>query len=159
MLQAIRCFLSRSRLFTAGARVLASWISIREDDIPQGTHNNLVENDIGKAAVSRKRWLFIAYRQAGWRSAVVYSVLNTARSKGLNPQDLLERYPDTAGRDQDHRNSIKCARSMEVSGHSMAAAVHKRHHSEESACAIRAFISPLTTEQGIHAPSEKLLCC
>lgn len=96
MLQAIRCFLSRSRLFTAGARVLPSRISIREDDIPQGTHNNLVENDIGKAAVSRNRWLFVAYRQAGWRSAVVYSVLNSARRKGLNPQDLRERYPDTA---------------------------------------------------------------
>jgi len=59
--------------------------------------NNLVENDIRPAAVGRKRWLFIGHPQAGWRSAVVYSVLNSARRRGLNPQtyltDLLARLP------------------------------------------------------------------
>ena len=57
--------------------------------------NNLVENDIRPAAVGRKRWLFIGHPQAGWRSAVVYSVLHSARRRGLNPQtyltDLLAR--------------------------------------------------------------------
>jgi transposase len=59
--------------------------------------NNLVENDIRPAAVGRKRWLFIGHPQAGWRSAVVYSVLNSARRRGLNPQlyltDILTRLP------------------------------------------------------------------
>jgi len=59
--------------------------------------NNLIENDIRPAAVGRKRWLFIGHPQAGWRSAVVYSVLNSARRRGLNPQtyltDILTRLP------------------------------------------------------------------
>jgi transposase len=59
--------------------------------------NNLVENDIRPAAVGRKRWLFIGHPQAGWRSAVVYSVLQSARRRGLNPQlyltDILARLP------------------------------------------------------------------
>jgi len=59
--------------------------------------NNLVENDIRPAAIGRKRWLFIGHPQAGWRSAVVYSVLNSARRRGVNPQlhltDILARLP------------------------------------------------------------------
>ena len=59
--------------------------------------NNLVENDIRPAAVGRKRWLFIGHPQAGWRSAVIYSVLQSARRRGLNPQlyltDILARLP------------------------------------------------------------------
>src|SRR5215471_1390201 len=43
--------------------------------------NNLIEIDIRPAAVGRKRWLFIGHPQAGWRSAVVYSVLNSARRR------------------------------------------------------------------------------
>jgi transposase len=59
--------------------------------------NNLVENDIRPAAVGRKRWLFIGHPGAGWRSAVVYSLLGSARRRGLNPQayltDVLTRLP------------------------------------------------------------------
>jgi transposase len=38
--------------------------------------NNLVENDIRPTAVGRKRWLFIGHPEAGWRSAVIYSILS-----------------------------------------------------------------------------------
>jgi transposase len=59
--------------------------------------NNLVENDIRPTAVGRKRWLFIGHPNAGWRSAVIYSVLISARRRGLNPQtyltDILARLP------------------------------------------------------------------
>jgi len=51
--------------------------------------NNLVENDIRPTAVGRKRWLFIGHPQAGWRSAVIYSVLLSCRRRGLNPQEYL----------------------------------------------------------------------
>jgi hypothetical protein len=61
--------------------------------------NNLVENDIRPTAVGRKRWLFIGHPQAGWRSAVIYSMLISARRRGLNPQDylsdILRRLPST----------------------------------------------------------------
>jgi hypothetical protein len=59
--------------------------------------NNLVENDIRPTAVGRKRWLFIGHPDAGWRSAVIYSLLISARRRGLNPQayltDVLARLP------------------------------------------------------------------
>ena len=61
--------------------------------------NNLVENDIRPTAVGRKRWLFIGHPQAGWRSAVIYSMLISAWRRGLNPQhyltDILGRLPST----------------------------------------------------------------
>jgi transposase len=59
--------------------------------------NNLVENDIRPTAVGRKRWLFIGHPKAGWRSAVIYSMLISARRRGLNPHayltDILKRLP------------------------------------------------------------------
>ena len=48
-------------------------------------------------AVERKRWLFLGHPQAGWRSAVIYSMLGSCRRRGLNPQeyltDVLRRLP------------------------------------------------------------------
>jgi transposase len=51
--------------------------------------NNLVENAIRPTAVGRKRWLFIGHPAAGWRSAVVYSIIASCRRRGINPQDYL----------------------------------------------------------------------
>ena len=51
--------------------------------------NNLIENSIRPTAVGRKRWLFIGHPDAGWRSAVIYSVLVSCRRHGINPQDYL----------------------------------------------------------------------
>jgi hypothetical protein len=59
--------------------------------------NNLVENDIRPTAVGRKRWLFIGHPDAGWRSAVIYSVIGSCRRRGINPAayltDVLRRLP------------------------------------------------------------------
>ena len=59
--------------------------------------NNLIENDIRPTAVGRKRWLFIGHPHAGWRSAVIYSLLVSCRRRGINPEtyltDVLRRLP------------------------------------------------------------------
>jgi transposase len=59
--------------------------------------NNLVENSIRVPAVGRRRWLFIGHPDAGWRSAVIYSLIVSCRRRGLNPQnylsDVLRRLP------------------------------------------------------------------
>ena len=34
-------------------------------------------------------WLFIGHPDAGWRSAVIYSILISCRRRGINPQDYL----------------------------------------------------------------------
>jgi transposase len=61
--------------------------------------NNLVENAIRPTAVGRKRWLFIGHPQAGWRSAVIYSIIGSCRRRSINPQDyltdVLARLPGT----------------------------------------------------------------
>ena len=61
--------------------------------------NNLVENAIRPTAVGRKRWLFLGHPEAGWRSAVIYSIIGSCRRRGLNPQeyltDVLGRLPDS----------------------------------------------------------------
>jgi len=51
--------------------------------------NNLVENAIRPTAVGRRRWLFIGHPEAGWRSAVIYSMVTSCRRRGINPQDYL----------------------------------------------------------------------
>jgi transposase len=59
--------------------------------------NNLIENDIRPTAVGRKRWLFIGHPHAGWRSAVIYSLIVSCRRRGINPEtyltDVLRRLP------------------------------------------------------------------
>jgi hypothetical protein len=59
--------------------------------------NNLIENSIRPSAVGKKRWLFIGHPDAGWRSAVVYSIIVSCRRRGINPQDyvtdVLRRLP------------------------------------------------------------------
>ncbi len=61
--------------------------------------NNLVENAIRPTAVGRRRWLFIGHPDAGWRSAVLYSMIGSCRRRAINPQDyltdILGRLPTT----------------------------------------------------------------
>lgn len=52
--------------------------------------NNLVENSIRVPAVGRRRWLFIGHPDAGWRSAVIYSLIISCRRRGINPQEYLD---------------------------------------------------------------------
>jgi Transposase IS66 family len=47
--------------------------------------NSLVENAIRATCLGKKNWLFIGHPDAGWRSAVIYSVLLTARRYGFDP--------------------------------------------------------------------------
>ncbi|MGA2076374.1 MAG: transposase [Terriglobia bacterium] len=51
--------------------------------------NNLVENAIRPTAAGRKRWLFLGHPDAGWRSAVIYSMIGSCRRRSLNPQEYL----------------------------------------------------------------------
>jgi len=51
--------------------------------------NNLVENSIRPTCVGKKRWLFIGHPNAGWRSAVIYTLIITCRRLEINPQEYL----------------------------------------------------------------------
>jgi len=49
--------------------------------------SNLVENDVRPSAVGKKRWLFIGHPDAGWRSAAIYTLIQSCR------RYVLERLP------------------------------------------------------------------
>ena len=54
--------------------------------------NNLVENDIRPTALGKKNWLFIGDSTAGERGAILYSIVESGRRRGLDPY----RYPSEA---------------------------------------------------------------
>ena len=51
--------------------------------------SNRVENDVRPSAVGKRRWLFIGHPDAGWRSAVIYTLIQSCRRYAINPQDYL----------------------------------------------------------------------
>lgn len=57
--------------------------------------NNLAENALRGIAVGRKNWLFAGADCGGERAAAMYSLLETAKLNGVNPQvwltDVLDR--------------------------------------------------------------------
>ena len=64
--------------------------------------NNLVENAIRPTAIGKKNWLFIGEADAGQRSAIVYTLIECCRRRGLNPfaylRDVLARLPNMTNR-------------------------------------------------------------
>ena len=60
--------------------------------------NNLVENAIRPTAIGKKNWLFIGDAQAGQRSAIIYTVIESCRRRGLDPyaylREVLTRLPN-----------------------------------------------------------------
>ena len=64
--------------------------------------NNLVENAIRPTAIGKKNWLFIGDAQAGERSAIIYTLVESCRRRGLDPyaylRDVLTRLPHLTNR-------------------------------------------------------------
>ena len=60
--------------------------------------NNLVENAIRPTAIGKKNWLFIGEAGAGQRGAIIYTVIESCRRRGIDPyaylRDLLTRLPN-----------------------------------------------------------------
>ncbi len=59
--------------------------------------NNQVENAIRPTALGRKNWLFIGADEAGWRSAVIYSIIQSCKAHQVEPytylKDVFTRLP------------------------------------------------------------------
>jgi len=58
---------------------------------------NLVENAIRPTALGKKNWLFIGQAEAGDRAAILYTIVECCRRRGLDPyaylRDILIRLP------------------------------------------------------------------
>jgi hypothetical protein len=51
--------------------------------------NNLVENAIRPTAIGKKNWLFVGEAGAGQRGAILYSIVESCRRRGLDPDAYL----------------------------------------------------------------------
>ena len=51
--------------------------------------NNIAENAIRCIALGRRNWLFAGSHSSGERAAAIYSILQTAKLNGVNPEAYL----------------------------------------------------------------------
>jgi transposase len=93
------CHLPRGGTGKAIAYALGQWPRLVRyvDDGRVEIDNNLCENAIRPTAIGKKNWLFIGAEGAGWKSAVLYSILESCRRRGIEPysylKDVLTRLP------------------------------------------------------------------
>ena len=83
--------LPQSPLGKAARYCLAEWEALKRYllDGRLEIDNNLTENAIRPSAVGKKNWLFIGHPEAGWRSAVIYSIVVSCRRRHIEPWDYL----------------------------------------------------------------------
>ncbi len=81
------------------AIVPAGWGGKLQCDGRVEIDNNLVENGIRPTAHGKKNYLFFGEVEAGETSAILYTVIENARRRGLDPQaclrDIPTRLPET----------------------------------------------------------------
>jgi transposase len=88
-----------STLGKATTYALGRWSGLEEflNDGQLEIDNNLIENSIRPTAIGKKNFLFFGADQAGWRSAVIYSIVETCRRLEIEPMayltDVLQRIP------------------------------------------------------------------
>jgi transposase len=91
--------LPSSRIGKAMAYAMSNWDLLTRyvEDGRLEIDNNRVENAIRPTAVGKKNWLFIGHPDAGQRSAIIYTILATCRTHGIDPweylHDVLSRLP------------------------------------------------------------------
>ncbi|HEY4051814.1 MAG TPA: IS66 family transposase [Acidobacteriaceae bacterium] len=99
-----RRFLPRSTMGKAVSYTLGQWQSLevylKEPEIE--IDNNLVENAIRPTALGKKNWLFFGDADAGQRSAIIYSIIQSCRRHDIEPytylRDVLSRLPTMTNR-------------------------------------------------------------
>jgi len=85
--QATNRYLPQSLFGKALSYCLDQWtlLNVFVDNGRVEIDNNLTENAIRPTAIGKKNWLFIGAVDAGWRSAVIYSIIASCRTHGLEP--------------------------------------------------------------------------
>jgi len=103
-LKAAKHHLPQSAMGKALAYALGQWstLIVYAEDGHVEIDNNHLENAIRPTAVGKKNWLFVGDADAGWRSAVLYTLVENCRRLGLDPyaylRDLLTRLPHMTNR-------------------------------------------------------------
>ena len=109
LLDQLRCWLdltlpklSRRSDLAVGIRyALARWPALVRyvDDGRLEIDNNAAERSLRGVAIGRKNWLFAGSDQGGHRAATIYSLVETAKLNGVDPEAWLT---DTIARIADH---------------------------------------------------------
>ena|SRR5579883_178481 len=92
-------FMPQSLLGVAIDYTLGQWqtLEIFVQDGRVEIDNNLVENAIRPTAIGKKNWLFVGEAQAGERGAILYTIVESCRRRGIDPyaylKDVLTRLP------------------------------------------------------------------
>ena len=96
--------LPQSPLATAIDYALGQWTSLQVfwKDGRVEIDNNLVENAIRPTAIGKKNWLFIGEADAGQRSAIIYTLIESCRRRRIDPyaylRDMFTRLPHMTNR-------------------------------------------------------------
>jgi hypothetical protein len=99
LLVASKRFLPQDAISRAMAYAIAhvTGVEVYLEDGRIEIDNNLVENAIRPTALGKKNWLFIGEAQAGDRSAIIYTVIESCRRRGVDSyaylKDVLTRLP------------------------------------------------------------------
>ena len=94
-----RRYLPRSAFGQAIDYALSNWplLGVYLEDGRLELDNNLVENAIRPTALGKKNWLFLGDADAGQRSAILYTLIESCRCRGIDPyaylRDVLTRLP------------------------------------------------------------------
>ena len=87
--------------------------------------NNPVENAIRPTAIGKKNWLFIGEAEAGQRSAILFTIIEACRSRGIDPQtylrEVLTRLPTLTNRQIKDVTPEAWAKSRRIDGQQKAA--------------------------------------
>jgi conflict system STAND superfamily ATPase/transposase IS66 family protein/transposase IS66-like protein/WD40 domain-containing protein len=93
------CYLPRSAFGQAIDYALSNWplLCVYLENGRLEIDNNLVENAIRPTAVGKKNWLFLGDADAGHRSAILCTIIESCRVRGIDPyaylRDVLTRLP------------------------------------------------------------------
>ncbi len=94
----------RSELAAAFRYMLARWLALNRcfDDGRLSLDNNPAERALRGVAIGRKNYLFAGSDYGGERAAVMYSLIETAKLNGIDPEAYLR---DVLARIADHPNN------------------------------------------------------
>lgn len=87
--------------------------------------NNPVENAIRPTAIGKKNWLFIGEAGAGERSAILFTLIEACRSRGIDPQtylrEVLTRLPTLTNRQIQDVTPAAWAKTQQIDSQQKAA--------------------------------------
>lgn len=94
----------RSELAAAFRYMLARWLALTRcfDDGRLSLDNNPAERALRGVAIGRKNYLFAGSDRGGERAATMYSIIETAKLNGIDPEAYLR---DVLARIADHKSN------------------------------------------------------